>query len=50
MKEKKQKYWYIKDVSECVICGKEKIYRYRVYTKPIESLIWRQDACSIHFI
>lgn len=46
----KRKYWYQEDVYACVLCGKEKRYRYRVYEKPENPIIWKDDACPTHFI
>lgn len=50
--KKKAKYWYRTDVYECVLCGHEKKYRYRVYDKPKpeNTTFWQQDACPTHFI
>lgn len=52
---KKKKYWYMTELTICVICGHEKRVRYRVYDKPrpkdrIDRMIIRDDACAIHFI
>ena len=48
--KKEQKYWYVTDIYACVLCGKEKRYRYRVYIKPENSTNWKDDACPTHFI
>ena len=48
----KRKYYYIEEITSCVICGREKRYRQRVYEKPEPHLRvnWKEDACSTHFI
>lgn len=52
-KPNKKKYWYHVLVIECVLCGREQVYRERRYTeKPSERgkrYEYRQDACGIHF-
>jgi hypothetical protein len=52
MKEKK-KFWYYITVYECVLCGRQEVYRERRYgEKPKD---WKdchdyiQNACSDHF-
>ncbi len=48
--KKEQKYWYVQDVYSCVLCGKERKYRYRVNKKPEFPINWKDDACPTHFI
>ena len=38
-----KKYWIFKTVYYCPLCGKEKVYRERRYTKKPESFNKRQD-------
>lgn len=47
----KQKYWYITTIKVCVICGKERKMRERVYEKPAneERLDIIDTACEKHF-
>lgn len=47
-----QKYWYKTEITYCVLCGKEKIVRYRVTEEPTpeQKHIWIDDACSEHFM
>lgn len=49
MKKNKQKYWYKKEIYACVICGKETVYKERVYEKPEFHTVWKNDACWGHF-
>ncbi len=48
-----KKYWYYIEVIECVLCGRDKIYKTRQYTTRPENYDERhkftQDACSHHF-
>jgi hypothetical protein len=48
----KRKYYYMEEVTSCVLCGREKRYRWRVYEKPEPHLRvkWNEDACCTHFI
>lgn len=46
----KRKYWYITEITECVLCGCGKKHRYRVYEKPKNSIDYVNFACSTHFI
>jgi len=48
----KRKYYYIEEITSCVLCGREKRYRQRVYEKPEPHLrvTWKEDACCTHFI
>jgi hypothetical protein len=48
----KRKYYYIEEITSCVLCGREKRYRQRVYEKPEPQLrvTWKEDACCTHFI
>lgn len=45
----KRKYWYRTDVYACVLCGKEKIDRQRVYNKDKAGTHWHDDTCGEHF-
>lgn len=45
----KQKYWYITKIEFCVICGREKKRRYRVYVKPTNNIKSTEYACGEHF-
>ena len=45
----KRKYWYRTDIYGCVLCGKEKIDRQRVYDEDKKGTHWHDDACSGHF-
>ncbi len=49
---KKTNYWYKREITSCVLCGREKEYRWRVYEKPEshEKTDWKEDACCTHFI
>lgn len=48
----KRKYYYMEEITSCVLCGRETKYRWRVYEKPEPHLrvIWKEDACCTHFI
>ena len=48
----KRKYYYMEEITSCVLCGRETKYRWRVYEKPEPHLRvnWKEDACCIHFI
>jgi hypothetical protein len=50
--KKKNKYWYVTQVIECVLCGRQKKYKWRVYKNPslYDKLIYEQDACGEHFM
>jgi hypothetical protein len=55
MVKNKKKYWYMTEITECVLCGRETKIKYRVYNKPRPSnradrMIYKQDACAIHFM
>jgi len=43
------KYWYKIDVYACVLCGKEDIYKERVYNKIEAGTKWHDYACGCHF-
>ena len=45
----KKKYWYVKEIEFCVICGREKKHRYRVYEKPKVKIFEQEYACGDHF-
>lgn len=47
---KEQKYWYQIDIYECVMCGKERKYKYRVSKKPEFPIEVKLYACPTHFI
>lgn len=46
----KQKYYYRTEVTECVLCGREKKSRERVNEKEKSGTKYNQDACPQHFI
>jgi hypothetical protein len=54
MKKKSKKYYYIITETECVLCGRGKTTRERVYGKkpkdPWKTHIFEQYACGEHFI
>lgn len=50
LKKEKKKYWYRTDIYSCVICGREKKYKERVYDKEKKGIHWHDDACHIHFL
>jgi hypothetical protein len=39
----KNKYWIYKTIYYCPLCGKEKIYRERRYTKKPKNFSYRQE-------
>jgi hypothetical protein len=46
-------HWYEIDIYECVLCGREHIYRERRFgPKPADgsNYHYHQDACSNHFL
>lgn len=47
----KRKYYYMEEVITCVICGREKRYRWRVYENPEPHLRvnWKENVCYTHF-
>jgi hypothetical protein len=45
----KRKYWYKTDIYSCVLCGKEKVYKERVYNKKDKGTYWHDDVCWGHF-
>jgi hypothetical protein len=47
-----QQYWYVIETTACVLCGREKVNRYRVFEKPKpeQKYIWIDDACGDHFM
>lgn len=47
---KKPKYWYSKEIHVCVLCGREKIYKERVYAKKDKNIKTIEYACPEHFI
>lgn len=52
-KKRRPKYWIFTEYEECVVCGREHVYRIRRYTpKPKEASYryhYRQFACGEHF-
>ena len=48
----KKKHWYVTEIEMCVLCGREKKYRSRVYEEPQPHLktIVTDDACGEHFM
>jgi Zn ribbon nucleic-acid-binding protein len=50
--KEKKKYWYKTEITECVLCGYTTKDRFRVYDepKPEDTIFWKDDACSTHFI
>lgn len=55
-KWKKGEYHYEVAVYACVLCGRERVYRYRVMGAPDPALRgyavvhWHDDACGGHFL
>jgi hypothetical protein len=45
----KCKHWYRVDVHGCILCGKEKVSRERVYNEDAKGKYWHEDACGNHF-
>ena len=48
IKNKKQ-YWYSSTVESCVLCGKEKKTKERVYKESEKGTKYVDTACWIHF-
>lgn len=46
----KKKHWYVTKYEICVLCGKEKKVKYRVYEKPKNAIKTEEYACNEHFI
>lgn len=46
----KRRYWYRTEISECVLCGKQKTYKGRVYNEKDKGVSYDQFACDIHFM
>jgi len=46
----KPKYWYSTEIQYCVVCGREKKYRERVYEKEKSGTTFVEYACGEHFI
>lgn len=42
------KYWYAIDRYVCVLCGKEKVYKQRVYSESEKKNNWIDDLCWTH--
>lgn len=49
-KKASKKYWYKTEVEYCVLCGREKKYKFRVFEKPKQKLYHKEFACAEHFI
>lgn len=52
---KSTSYWYYTEIEECVLCGRSKSYKERIYDRPKpenpgDRIILRQNACYEHFI
>lgn len=47
---KKRKYWYKTNTHTCVLCGKERVLRERVFNKSQKGTHWHDTACSDHFL
>lgn len=47
-----QRYWYVTEIATCVLCGREKKNRHRVYKEPERAgrTLFIEDACQEHFI
>jgi len=45
-----RRFWYKKEVHSCVLCGREKIYKERVYDEKLKSVKWVDYACPEHFM
>lgn len=50
MEKPKRKYWYRVDVTACVLCGGETVYRTRVYDEKEKGIFYKEDACHEHFM
>jgi len=46
----KPKYWYLTEVEYCVLCGRERKSRERVYDKAKSGTVFTEFACNNHFI
>lgn len=51
-KKVSNKFWYITEITACVLCGREKKSKYRVYEKPKpeNKQTYNEFACSEHFM
>lgn len=49
METKSKKYWYRKNIYACVVCGKEKVDKERVYKEDEKGIKWYDEACHSHF-
>lgn len=47
---KRSNYWYLTEVKYCVLCGREKKSRERVYDKEKSGTVFTEFACDEHFI
>ena len=55
LKYPKSGYWYKFVINECVLCGRGKTYKYRVYDvpKPLDNWMqydYNQNVCHHHFM
>lgn len=50
--KEKRKYWYQYYIEECVLCGKQRIFKRREYdfSSDKEKTIYNQFACDHHFM
>ena len=46
----KPKYWYLTEVEYCVLCGRERKSRERVYDKEKSGTVFTEFACGNHFM
>lgn len=46
----KSKFWYHKEIRCCVLCGREKIYKERVYNENEKGTKCVDYACPEHFM
>jgi hypothetical protein len=46
----KRKYWYVTDVYTCVLCGRVKRYKQRVYNESEKETKYIDEACGEHFM
>ena len=49
-KTEKPKYWYLTEVEYCVLCGRERKSRERVYDKEKSGTVFTEFACGNHFM
>lgn len=46
---KKLKYWYCDEIEVCVLCGKEKHNKHRVFNESEKGIRYKHYACFEHF-